>query len=806
MRDATPPRSLAAGSDPSEAEALQRELVSLRARVAELEVERSARQDAERALRGSESRYRALVSQCPDSIVVHQDGIIAFVNEAGARMAGCAVAELVGRQVLDFVHPDQQALARAQLAEVAAGAAPLEMVQNRVRAPDGRELYTEAVERRIDFGGRPAIQVVVRDVTARVEAERALREMQRSLEQRVEERTAELSAALDRLARSEARLRALVEASPDTLVRIGKDGRILDVEPGADLERHLDGAAFRGRTLREVLPPPLAARGLDHVREVLETGEMQTYYYRYPTASGGRDFEARVVPSGADEVALVVRDVTEQRQAEEALRASEARHRALLRATPDTLVRLSREGQVLDFRAGVGLESRTFRLADFVGKAVEEFLPPEIGQQSAGLLRRVLDSGEPVTFEYTSPNLAGYEMEARLVRSGPDEVLAAIRDVTERRRSEEALRDSELRFRAVFEEAPHGMAVVGEGRRLVQANRMLGRILGEEASALRGRSSLALLHPDDRAEALELERQLAQQDRATVTAELRYRTDRGEDIPVRLTAAVLRLDRRGPVGLLMVEDLRERNRAAAVLREYEEKLRRSERLVSTGTLAAGIAHEINNPIGSILLAAQFALHSPEAGGFSRELRESIEDVERHARRCGQVVKSVLQFARQEWTERVDCDLNHCLANARDLCGPVARETEVGIDVEPCPELLPVRIDPTGIEQVLLNVIRNAAQASPPGSRIGVTSERVGGRARVRVRDRGRGMTEAERTYLFDPFYTTRREEGGTGLGLSIAHGIVTDFGGSIQVESQPGAGTEVTIELPLTCPPREESR
>ncbi len=228
-------------------------------------------------------------------------------------------------------------------------------------------------------------------------------------------------------------------------------------------------------------------------------------------------------------------------------------------------------------------------------------------------------------------------------------------------------------------------------------------------------------------------------------------------------------------------------------RQLEERLRRSERLASLGTFAAGLAHELNNPLGTIQLAADAAradLGDPNA------VARALGDIDENARRCARIVKGVLRFAKEETAERGALDLEPCLRHALDLARSfcVAR----GVSLEGTSEPLSLRVlaNATEVEQLILNLVHNASQACEPGGRVRVHAEAAGDAVALTVSDDGCGMTETELERAFDPFYTTRPQQGGSGLGLSICHGIVEAHGGRIEIESAPGTGTRVRVLLP----------
>jgi PAS domain S-box-containing protein len=226
----------------------------------------------------------------------------------------------------------------------------------------------------------------------------------------------------------------------------------------------------------------------------------------------------------------------------------------------------------------------------------------------------------------------------------------------------------------------------------------------------------------------------------------------------------------------------------------QAELRRSERLAAVGTLAAGIAHELNNPLGLITLELHHALdHTDDP----LQVQESLEEIERDAKRCSEIVSSVLRFSRNEASDKCPGDLNESLRNAARLAAEARNDNDIRIETFLTQPLPRIRMNAAEVEQVLVNLINNAAQASYAGSRIRVSTASDENSVRLCVRDEGHGMSETQRARACDPFYTTRTHEGGTGLGLSICHGIVADHGGHIEIESTVGHGTAVTVVFPF---------
>lgn len=230
-------------------------------------------------------------------------------------------------------------------------------------------------------------------------------------------------------------------------------------------------------------------------------------------------------------------------------------------------------------------------------------------------------------------------------------------------------------------------------------------------------------------------------------------------------------------------------------RNLEARLRRAERLESLGVLAAGIAHEINNPTGSILLAAEHALRTLRDPVALSSTDEALQTIVAEAQRCGRIVRNVLKFAREEPSEKWPIDPNQVARRAAERVAKRAEEAGVRFTVTLGSGLSDVRANPTDLEQALVNVLENALDAGEAGSHLELSTLASPRGVRFVVRDDGPGMSEDVRARALEPFFSTRGDAGGTGLGLSLVHGIVREHGGVLELESEPARGTCITIEL-----------
>jgi signal transduction histidine kinase/ActR/RegA family two-component response regulator len=312
-----------------------------------------------------------------------------------------------------------------------------------------------------------------------------------------------------------------------------------------------------------------------------------------------------------------------------------------------------------------------------------------------------------------------------------------------------------------------------------------------------------LVHPDDLAEVrARVEAHLRGE---TEVLELEYRTLVGVRAEPRWVLVRGRGSRRGPDGRAhrvtgVVSDVTARRRLAA-------QLERSERLASLGTLAAGVAHEINNPLSYVLANLEFAVPRLAAAGVEPGVREALADAEDGAARVRDVVRGLRAFSRPPAGPRLPVDVGEEIeAAVRLASNEIRHRARLEMRIGRTPRVAAASHE---LGQVFLNLLVNAAQAIPEGHAaencITVEAGTDGnGWARVEVRDTGSGMPPEVQRRVFEPFFTTKTRGVGTGLGLAIAHGIVTGAGGRIEVESAVGKGSALRVLLP-PAPPEEEA-
>jgi two-component system NtrC family sensor kinase len=240
------------------------------------------------------------------------------------------------------------------------------------------------------------------------------------------------------------------------------------------------------------------------------------------------------------------------------------------------------------------------------------------------------------------------------------------------------------------------------------------------------------------------------------------------------------------------------NNMLETLQATQEQLVQSEKLASLGQLAAGVAHELNNPLSTILLFSDILLRESEPNDLTRS---DLETIVRETNRCKTIVGSLLDFARQHQVEAQELNLNAFIEAIIEVAEKHERYDHIAIETDLASDLPEIQADPAQLQAVFINLMENAAEAMPEGGRIKVsTSSGLAGRVTIVFEDTGEGILPENLPRLFTPFFTTKPIGKGTGLGLAIVYGIIKMHRGQIHIQSEVGKGTAVTIELPLKLP------
>ncbi len=351
--------------------------------------------------------------------------------------------------------------------------------------------------------------------------------------------------------------------------------------------------------------------------------------------------------------------------------------------------------------------------------------------------------------------------------------------------------DGRRSWQEVVDAISPALCIVDRAGRIRRANRAFAELVTAPPASLIGRPWHAFMPPEW---AGELRTALQQQ---SVGREVELRT--GER-SYAVTAVPIRGDAEGTT-VLLFDDHTDRRR-------LQDQLIQSEKMSAIGQLIAGIAHDLNNPLASVVGFADFLCEVPSVPA---PLREPLAVIREEAERASKIVKSLLGFARKQEHRRRSTPLAPLLESTLGLLRNQFMATRIDVTLDLEPDLPPLDVDPVQIQQVFVNLLNNAAQAIGASGRPGhvtIRARRFLDGIAVDVADDGPGMSEALAAQAFEPFFTTKGEGEGTGLGLSISQGIVREHGGRITLSSEEGRGSTFTVQLPLAphAPPEASVR
>jgi len=735
------------------------------------------RLEAEAATRSTTELLRAVADATPDAVFVKDlQGRYLLFNEAAARFVGQPVEKVLG-------HDDSLFFDKASLRQVQANdrkvmkSGQTETTEEVLTAGGITRTYLATKAPYRDSRGEIAGVIgISRNITERKEAEEALRS-------------------------SEKRFASIYKANPAAIgINTLDTGRIIDVN-----DRLCEFFGWKreeviGRTIFELNIWADPEKRASLVAQVRKTGSARDLEVQLRRGNGEiRDVllsAEKVDMPGESEPVLIAMftDRTERKRTEEALIASEARFRSFMAHSPAAGWIADQEGFLRYASPGY------FRVfggkRNIVGHHYRDIYAPDLvdiylaSNQRLLKERRVVEAVEPCV---RADGSRGEFLVIKFPIDLPGEGLLVggmALDITERKRSEE-------RFRRLVESNAQGVFFYQPGGRVVEANDAFLRIINSNRDELeKGRINWIALTPP---EYDDLDRQAARElaaRGACAPYEKEFQRRDGTRVPVLLGAATL--DNNPEEGVSFVLDITERKR-------LEQQFLRSQRMESVGTLAGGIAHDLNNVLGPIIMSLDLL----KMKFTDEESQELLTVISSSAQRGADMVRQVLSFARGVEGRRMELQIRHLI---RDI-EKVATETflkHILIRTIVAQDLWVVAGDPTQLHQVLLNLCVNARDAMPEGGTLTISAENLqideqfaglhpeatpGSYVVVSVEDSGVGIPADTLDKIFDPFFTTKEVGRGTGLGLSTTLAIVKSHGGFIRVYSEPGTGTTFKVYL-----------
>lgn len=739
----------------------------------------------------------AIVSAAMDAIImVDKQGLITFWNDVAQVIFGFSQEEVLGKTPHILLAPDRYRDAYekgfSQFLQSGSGSAVGKTIQLVGRRKNGEEFPIEISLTSVDFNGQWLVVSIMRDITARKQAEEELRWKTAFLE-------------------------AQVDASPDAIL-------VIDSQRNCLLSNKRFEEMFK-------VPPCLLERKNDF--ELLEYFvsltkdpkrflEKVMYLYDHPTQTSRDEIEfkdgmildrysAPVLGKEGQYYGRIwkIRDITERKREEQAQREREERYRSIFDNIQDVYYECMLNGAILEISPSIERFSQ-YRREDLIGHSIYDIYadPKERGK----LLQELEKRGSVNDFELRMRDKDGTILICSLVarlQAGPDgskKLCGSVRDITMRKRTEETLRESQERFEKAFKSNPAPMLITEiETGRFIDFNDQWLKTMGFTREEIVGRTSKNLgvwANPGLR------DRMVAELRVQKSVREIPacFITKSGETRTTLLSAEAITIDGR-EVMLSLIYDYTEHQQAEQEQKRLQAQLIQAQKMEAIGRLAGGVAHDFNNILTAIMLHLNLLQMDRQ---FGAEVQTELQELEAEAQRAVGLIRQLLIFSRRGVVQKQVLEFNSLLGNLLKMLRRVIGE-HVKLELSGSSEDLWLEADSGMMEQVVMNLVVNARDAMPNGGRVTIHSQlveyddsvcaqnpeaRPGRFVCLAVSDTGCGMDPVTMKRIFEPFFTTKEPGKGTGLGLATVYGIVKEHQGWVDIESVIGQGSKFSIFLP----------
>ncbi len=745
-----------------------------------------------RSLQKSEQTFRLMFENNPMPMIIYDSEThhILAANYAASTLYGYSREELTQTTIeVLFDNPQQLPKAPDHSDENLVVQTTREVLTH---ARNGHPVFVEILSHQLYYNERPACYIMINDISARKRTEKKLRE-------------------------SEKRYRMLFENMAQGVFYLNAEQKITSINDAAlkllKINRsraQLDFSYFKmyrfydenGSALPWEKLPPLQALGskepvLNRILHVKFDKQTDIWFIMdaVPYLKNGEVYE----------VFTTLSDITPLKKAENELRSSEQKLRAVINAIPDQLFLFSKEGVCLESKA-LGHSRR--KKDDFRGRSIYEIFPLHLAQRFQNMLLVANRTPEIHTFEYqTEENGKLRDFEARLVSSSKGQILCLIRDITERKRYEVDLQKSESKFRILLESASQAIVLINMHGRITLVNSQTERLFGYSREELVGQPAeflvpFSLRNKDQLLSQINFRHFL--DNLPTGTHELTGMRKDGSEFPFEIRLSQVEMFE-GPFFMALITDISER-------KQLESRLRRIEKLEAIGQLAGGIAHDFNNVLAGIIGLSELALRKIDK---DHPISENIKLIINKSESAANLVSKLLMFSRQQKISKHLLNLNQVVLSNKKLLQRYLGE-DIHLIIRLADDLHLIRADASAMDQIITNLCINARDAMPDGGELTIETRNVtvqteekdippGEYVQFVVNDSGIGMSHDVQQHIFEPFFTTKELGQGTGLGLATVYGLVQQHDGYIQFSSQLGEGTTFRLFFPAIIKDEENN-
>ncbi|HPI92363.1 MAG TPA: PAS domain S-box protein [Deltaproteobacteria bacterium] len=754
------------------------------------------RKRAEKALRESEQKFRAIFNVSFGLIgLLAPDGTVLESNRTALEFAGVRMSDVVGKPVWETPWWSHSTDMQRRLREAVRKAAGGELVRFEATHP-----AADGTIHDFDFTLKP-VKDDAGKVTMLIPEGREITERKRG-EQSIRE--------------SEERYRAIFEHTGNASVLLAEDTTILLANSNFEKLSGYSKQEIEGKMSWTVTADREDVERMRRYHELRrkETGSApESYEFRFhPRQGGTRDIILTIgmIPGTKVSIASLM-DITERKQAEEALRKSEELYSRLVDTIPDVVVRTDLEGKIL-FVNDDTIKTSGYSREELIGRNMLMFVAPE-EQDRAARDTSVMMEGRPGPYEYQlimkDERKAPFELNGAVLKNEdgtPFGLVLVCRDISERKRSEERSRQSEEKFTKVFMTAPIGISItrMADGL-IIDTNMGFEELTGWKREEVLGRTSLEVNFWADPADRACLVGEL-QAGRDVLQREFQFRHKDGTMRSGIYSARHIRIAGEENI-IFSLQDITEQRRLENERHKLELQLFQSQKMEAIGQLAGGVAHDFNNMLSVIIGNTELAMDSADRSG---PIHKILEEILNAGTRSADLTRQLLAFARKQTANPRVVDLNDMVSGMLKMLQRLIGE-DITLAWVPGNRVWKVKIDPSQLDQILANLMVNARDAIETNGRIVIeTSNEACDEkycsahpdcipdeyAVLTVSDNGCGMETEVLTNIFEPFFTTKKEGQGTGLGLATVYGIVRQNGGFINVYSELGQGTTFKIHLP----------
>ena len=758
------------------------------------------RKGAEEALRESEEKYHSLVSSVDLMYLVDKECRYLFLNEGHRLRFGLRLEEIIGRRYADF-HSEEDSTEFAEIVKNVIETGKT-IHQEHWSERDGRSFlrtFNPSMERG-PSGEITEVVIVSKDVTERKLAEEALQE-------------------------SEAKFRALAESSSAAIFLI-QETKYIYINPAFEAITSYTMNDLAGMNFWDFIHPDFRElvkdRGLGRLRG---EGPPSRYEIKFVTKSGHErwvDFSATIIEmENRPTIMGWTFDITERKQAEEALQDSKEQYRFVVENLKEVVFRTDAEGH-WTFLNSAWAEVTGFAVEESLGKVFLEYVYPEDRQLNLDLFRPLIERKKDycrheIRYMNKDGGFRWIEVWARLTldeKGNATGTAGTLTDITERKLAEETLRKSEEKYRTILENIEEGYHEVDIKGNFTFFNESMRKILGYEREGLVGMNNRQYMDEENSRKVYQTYNRVYRTGEPVKNFECQIIRKDGTRRDVEISISLIRNAEGHANGFRgIVRDTTDLKQAEEERNMLQERLQRAEKMETLGTMAGGVAHDLNNVLGVVIGYSEMLLNSVDE---SSTIRPRLMNIMKGGEKAAAIVQDLLTMTRRGVSGREVLNLNKIIADCQkspefEKLSSYHSTVRIKTDLEP--DLLNISGSSVHLGKTLFNLVSNASEAMPKGGILtiktanqyldkpiqGYDEVREGDHVVLSVSDTGEGISAADLKRIFEPFYTKKvMGRSGTGLGLAVVWGTVKDHNGYIDVQSEEGKGSTFTLYFPAS--------